>query len=189
MVDLIKMLRKTLFLLLLAFATVLAGCAQNGIRQITTNSNVKESSAVIVYGIKVEGDWKSPRFGIQLDEYSIESQAIAGNCFQFNRTEASVPSSQRSIEYFAFEVPPGYYVYSPFNGGQFHLDSQAFFAPKGGTVYVGDFIYRKDRVVVLRKDLDALKEAQGKSLPNIHGEISTAEALPVKRPMLFLCAP
>lgn len=183
------MLRKTLFLLLLAFVTLLAGCAQNSIRQITTNSNVKESSAVIVYGIKVEGEWNFPRFGIQLDEYSIENQSIAGNCFQFNRTKASVPSSQRSIEYFAFEVPPGYYVYSPFNGVQLHLDSQAFFAPKGSTVYVGDFIYRKNRFVVLHKDLDALKEAQGKSLPNIQGEISTAEALPVKRPMLFLCTP
>ena len=184
-----KMLRTSLFLSRLAFVAALVGCVQNGVRPLTTGSTAKEDSTVIVYGIKIEGDWRYPRFGIQLAEYSIEKQVMPGNCFQFNKTEASIPSSQTTIGYFAFEAPPGHYVYSPFNGAQLQLDSQAFSAPKGRTVYIGDFIYIKDRVVVLRKDLDALKAVQGKSLPSLPSEISSAKSLPVQQPKPFLCTP
>ena len=71
-----KMLRTSLFLSRLAFVAALVGCVQNGVRPLTTGSTAKEDSTVIVYGIKIEGDWRYPRFGIQLAEYSIEKQVM-----------------------------------------------------------------------------------------------------------------
>jgi hypothetical protein len=62
--------------------------------------------------------------------------------------------------YFSFDVAPGYYIYSAFNGAQLRdttLVSRAFVAPRGATVYIGDFVLDSNGGVGLRQDSDALR--------------------------------
>ena len=179
--------------LTIVFSTLLVGCVLNNVKPLPNGSFVGEGRAIVVYGVRVESnlDWAFPKFGVQLDEYDTKNQT-AGNCFQFNKLEAVVPSTPGATTYFAFDVSPGTYVYSVFNGAPLAYDSQqdaqAFVAIAGRIVYVGDFILQHRRVVV-RRDLDAFKKELGKSLPDLKGEIFLAEATVVKQPKPFLCTP
>jgi hypothetical protein len=77
---------------------------------------------------------------MELDEYDIKLQNISGNCLSFNKIEASVSSAVGKTMHFEFDVKPGYYICSIFNGAQSRdasLASQAFNVPEGAIVYVG----------------------------------------------------
>lgn len=145
--------------------------------------------AVVVYGISIEGGWDAPRFAVDLDEYSLKQQKISGNCWRFNRTEASVPAIPGTVQYFAFDVPTGHYAYSGFNSAPMSGSHNAFFVPRGKAVYFGVFVYTRDKIVELRRDLAAERKQINDALPKIKESIVLAETLPVQAPGMFLCAP
>ena len=174
---------------LIALPLALSGCVSNQVRPLPTGTATGPASAVVIYGVGVEGHWKHQRFGIELAEYDVEKQSLAGHCFRFNRMSATVPATPGAIHYFAFEVPAGNYVYSPFNSAAPTQDASAFSAPAARTVYIGDFVYASDDRVVLRREIDSLQRSRATELPGLKGEISLATATPVTPPRPFLCAP
>lgn len=190
------------YFLLFLVSALNAGCTINSTYLLPAGGPASANRAVIVYGVKVEGEWPHAGFTLQLDEYDIARQNITGNCFRFNRTEARVPPTPGPIHYFAFDVPPGYYVYSPFHATRLAGDVLAFEAPAGRTVYIGDFVLEKgpsaplarkhleqSQSVSLTRNLDAARSDIDKALPKSKGDIALAEATVVKKPFPFLCAP
>ena len=172
-----------------SMAAMLAGCTISSTVPLTAGGVPDAGRAVIVYGVGVEGQWPYPQYTVELAEYSMERQAITGNCFRFNRTEATVPSTPAGIRYFAFDVAPGSYVYSPMNGAQLSGDAVAFRVPAGRTVYIGDFIYGKDGRVTLAGNLDAERSAIRRALPATPEGLVPANTVPVAAPKPFLCTP
>ena len=90
---------------------LLAGCGLNSVDKLTPESRVNPGRAVLVYGVGMVGKWDAPMFSVTLDEYSIKDQNATGNCNVFNRADALISSTPGPVQYFAFEVPPGHYVY------------------------------------------------------------------------------
>jgi hypothetical protein len=173
----------------LATAAALAsGCTLNATAPLPTGHAPAAGRAVIVYGVGVEGRWPYPNYAVQLTEYSLERQAITGNCLRFNRVDATVPATMTGIRYFAFDVAPGSYVYSPMNGAQFGGAPVAFRVPAGRAVYLGDFIYGKDGRVRLTGNLVAESAAIRRALPATP-DLKPAATVPVAPPKPFLCTP
>lgn len=143
--------------------------------------------AIAIYGIDVEGDWRYPQFGVSIDEYSVERRAITGNCSRFNRIEGAVPQNAKAIQYFAFDVEPGYYIYSGFNAVSLQ-GKNTFSVPAGQVVYLGDFIYTRTGTVTLRRDFGPALPALVKAYPNLKEKIVLAETTSAV-PTMFLCAP
>ncbi len=181
--------RMAWFLITVLLSPLLTACALNSTKRLPHGAGVRDGRAIVVYGVAVEGNWSYPAFGVQLDEYRLSTQSVAGNCFQFNRTEATVPSAPHATRYFAFDVSPGHYVYSAFHTAPLAQGTQAFAAPAGRIVYVGDFVYTRDRVVVVRRDFEAPKRSISVALPDLKGDIAFAEAVSVLQPKPFLCSP
>jgi len=174
----------------LSMAAVLAaGCTLSSTIPLETGGAPRAGRAVIVYGVRVEGQWPYARYAVQLAEYSVERQAITGDCFRFNRVDAALPSTPAGIRYFAFEVPAGSWVYSPMNGAQFEGDPVAFRAPAGQAVYLGDFIYGKNGRVTRTGDLAAERAAIRQALPAVPADLVPAATIPVAAPKPFLCTP
>lgn len=148
-----------------------------------------DGSAVLVYGVKVIGEWRYPRFNVQLAEYDIKQQNITGNCFRFNRTEAEIPALPGGLEYFAFEVPAGRYGYSPFNGARLRGEYLSLDAPAGTATYVGDFVFGIEQSVVLTRDIERAKVAIRTRWPGMERELALANAVPARAPSPFLCTP
>lgn len=168
---------------------LLAGCVTNAVHQISPDSVAKSKHAVLVYGIAVEGKWGYPQFAVQLAEYSVKDQAGAGNCFVFNRAEATVPSTPGPVKYFAFEVPPGHYVYCAFNGTPVIGETLAFNAVEGRAAYIGDFVFNPTKHVELRRNSENLESALPWVFHGMNGKFNLAEAVQVRPPKMFLCAP
>lgn len=143
--------------------------------------------AVVVFGIAVEGAWNYPEFGVVIDEYNLEKKAITGNCWRYNRVHASVPKSSATVQLFAFDVAPGYYIFSAFNVVRFRGDN-TFFVPEGKVVYLGEFVYTADGTVVLRHRDAKTASVLTKKFPNLKENIVLAESR-VGVPTMFLCTP
>lgn len=143
--------------------------------------------ALVIYGVAVEGAWRYPEFGVSLDEFSIERHAITGDCWSFNRIQASVPKDSTTVQYHAFDVAPGYYIYSGFNAEGLR-GPNTFLVPESEVVYLGDFVYTTDDRVVLRRDISAALPALAKSYPKLTGKIVLAEIVSAA-PTMFLCTP
>ena len=174
----------------LALAALLtSGCTLNSTVPLATGGAPHAGRAVIVYGVGIDGPWVYPNFGVQLTEYSIDKQAITGNCFRFNRVDATMPSTTTGIRYFAFDVAPGTYVYSPMNGAQLKGEPVAFRAPAGHAVYLGDFVYGKDGRVTRGGNLDGEKSAIRQALPAVPDDLAVADTVVVAAPKPFLCTP
>ncbi len=174
------------------FPSLLVACVLNNVRALPTGSFVAEGRTIVVYGVGLEGNWDAIAFNVKLDEYNLKTQKATGNCFQFNRMDASVSSTPGPIHYFAFDVRPGAYVYGAFNSPLAcgtPCTAPAFEAPEGQIVYAGDFIYSGDHKVEVRRDLDAFNNARSKSLPDLRGEVVLAKMTPAQRPGVFLCSP
>lgn len=167
-----------------------AGCTLiNSVRPLPAGATPREGATVVVYGVGLQGTWAYPNLGIELDEYNLQTQAITGNCMQFTRMQASVPAAQGTTRYFAFDVAPGHYTYSPFNGAKYEGASVAFEVPAGRVVYIGDFVYGKNQRIELQRDLASVRPAIMQALPELGSEIVLAKTVPVSLPKLFLCAP
>lgn len=161
----------------------------NSVKILPAGDTPAGERAVVVYGVKVEGLWKYAKFSVQLAEYDLARQKITGNCFQFNRTEAVIASEPGEIKYFAFEVPPGYYVYSPFHLAGLSGEFLAFEAPEGRSVYIGDFVLEKNQSVSLHRERGAEENGIETTWPAFKRKISLANAVAVRRPFVFLCTP
>ena len=179
--------------LLLGLIAVLlsSGCALNlnSVESVSTAIQLGMDRAIVVYGVAVEENWGAPRFSVALDEYSVTQQKITGNCWRFNRMEASIPGTPGPIQYFAFEVPPGHFAYSGFSGVPLEGTPVAFVVPKNKIVYVGVFIYTQERKVILQRDFAAERSRISDALPEIKGHLVLAESLPVRSPGMFMCGP
>jgi hypothetical protein len=152
--------------------------------------NPKQDRGIAIVGVAVEGVWNYPQFSLSLDEYSLEKQAITGNCWRFNRMTASVPKETKSLQYFAFDLAPGYYTYSPFNLPNPHSEQvQGFHVPAGQITYIGNFIYTENKSIELRRNYPRIEAELKQAYPNIKSTVKLAETVLVKRPHLFLCAP
>lgn len=144
--------------------------------------------SMVVFGVGVEGIWEHPQFAVVLDEYDIGLQSITGNCWRYNKMEASVPKDSRAVQRFAFEVKPGHYSFSGFNPTKL-VGPNAFSVPAGQVVYLGDFIYSDEHTVVLRRNGDTTNNELLKGFPVTTDKITLAEAISVVAPQKFLCAP
>lgn len=186
-------LRQMQFIRLSRFSALLlvllSGCVMNSVHQLSPDSVAKSRQAVLVYGIQVEGHWDYPQFAVQLVEYSLKDQDGMGNCFTFNRAEATVPSTPGAVKYFAFEVPAGHYTYGAFNGVPLVGETLAFNAVAGRQSYIGDFVYTSARQVELRRNSEGYKSSLPEVFPGTRGKFMLAEAIPVRPPRPFLCMP
>lgn len=166
-----------------------AGCTINSVRPLPAPGTPAANHAVIVYGVRVEGSWEYSGFRIDLAEYDMPAQNIAGNCFRFNRTEVEVSPRPGKAKYFAFDAPAGYYVYSPFNGARLTGNFYAFEAPPGQTVYLGNFVLGENHLVTLERDFDKARNGINSALPELEGKSSLSKVTIVKTPHPFLCTP
>lgn len=66
--------------------------------------------AIVVVGAAAEGDWRPRPLTIQLYEYGMDRQSITGNCWRWNKLEATADGMRDGVEYFAFDVAPGFYA-------------------------------------------------------------------------------
>jgi hypothetical protein len=168
----------------LALTAALSGCVINGVRPYD-GGEAPPDRAVVVYGVTVAGAWNYPRFGVTLDHYDIGKQAITGNCFSFDRLETSVSAIPGPTQYFAFDAPPGHYIFSGFNSAMFAGRNLAFEARAGRAVYIGNFVLGDRATVTLERELrDSTRSAVAASLP-----LQPAPQVVAKPAMMFLCAP
>lgn len=173
-------------------AAALSGCLFNRVNPIPEGSTVSDRATVILYGVKFAGTWTAPRYAIGIDEYDLERQNITGNCWSYNHMRASVPATPGPTIYFAFEVPAGYYAYSPFSGMVSGLPSGksvAFSVPEGRATYLGDFTREADGRVMLGGDFDAMNRWVDANLPSLKRRVSEARTVPAAPPAWFLCSP
>lgn len=186
---------------------LLSGCVSiNNVNPLHENASLQKDQAIVIYGIGLEAAWTAPKFKVKLDEYNIGKQSITGNCTFYNRMEALVPSKAKNIEYFAFDVPSGYYTYSGFNVARLNSKKEidfisntyqpkkpdaykAYKASVNRISYIGDFIYTDAGYVVLRRDLDAVKATIKKKFPNLKQNIELADSVLISQPNVFLCTP
>src|ERR1700689_1033796 len=129
---------------LLAVCAIIPGCLLNSVHSISRASRTKPDAAhaIVVIGIGLDAAWPHTEFQLTFPEYSVERQRITGNCFHYNRIEATRPSSPAKVTYLAFEVPPNAYVYLDLIGAPLvpSTSGRAFIAPPGATVYFGDYV-------------------------------------------------
>lgn len=177
------------YVLLFVLSGLLSACGLNNVKKLNSDAAMSPDRSVIIYGIRVEGKWDATMFSVNLDEYDLQSQRITGNCFRFNRTEAMVPSTEKSTQYFAFEVHHGHFVVSPFINADRSISTTAFSAQKGNAVYIGTFLYDKNKKLILQRDFDRVARQLQNLFPRFRNIIKEPELVEVTRPSLFLCAP
>jgi hypothetical protein len=177
----------------LAIAALLqAGCAmKNAVTTVPPGTQqVAEGHSILVIGVGLEAQWDAPMFSVQLDEYDVAKQASAGNCWRYNRALAIVPSEPGVVRHVAFDVPAGHYAFSGFGAGRgLEGGPQAFAAPSGQVVHVGDFIYAPSGYLVLRRNLEAARASLASTSPELAKRISPASATTIKAPVGILCTP
>jgi len=190
--------RLVYFFTVLAAILILQSCALlNSTDRLWDGDTPFFNRTTIVYGVDVDVEgrwrltdvhWKYRTFGISVDEYDIEKQKITGNCWRYNHAQAIVSVDVPMPQYFAFDVPAGYYVQGAFNSPKVE-PSIAFAAPKGRVVYIGTFVYSKNRTLELNRDLEKAKNQIYSALPRLPKNIELADTVPVKPPYGFLCGP
>jgi hypothetical protein len=184
------------FLRLIAVVVICAtvpGCLQNSVQRITESRRAHPDSAhsIVVVGVGLEAAWPFAAFSLALDEYSFEKQDIAGNCFRYNHIQATRASNPAKVTYFAYEVPAGTYVYSPFNANAIlapATPATGFIAPPGRVVYFGDYVFVGNRTVELRRDIDAARLGVRSLIPG-DLPLDRAETAPVGHVYPFMCTP
>lgn len=185
-------------LIVVSIALPLQGCLLlNSIDPLQEGATPFLSRATLVYGVDVgaEGRWrltdthpKHRTFGISLDEYDIEKQEITGNCWRYNQANALVSVDVPMPQYFAFDVPAGYYVYGAYGWPEIER-SMAFFVPESKVIYIGTFVYSKNKALKLHRDLEKDKSKIFATLPKLPRNIELADTVAVKPPIGFLCTP
>ncbi|KQV88911.1 hypothetical protein [Pelomonas sp. Root1237] len=145
--------------------------------------------AIAVVGVTVDRPWRFERFGVVLDQYDVTQQKITGNCFSYNRIEVNAPGVPGPTRFFAFDVPPGPYIYSAFNGGRFAAKDQAFLLPAGRAMYIGNFVLGDNDSVTLRRDTAQDRAALAQALPKLVAQMETTPTVAATAAKPFLCTP
>ncbi len=177
-----------------AFAIVLSVPLLTGCLLLNDVSRVDEpvyrpssDRALVIVGVGLEGDWGYPKFPVRFIEYDMARKTTVGNCWRWNRLEAA---TSKQIEYFFFDVAPGYYAGS---GGNTVVRGETsplvFEVPAGRIVYLGDFIYARDQKIDLRRNVKAATEAMKNSPASAGSEVVVAKAVPVPALQMFVCTP
>jgi hypothetical protein len=178
---------------LLVACAVIPGCVLNSVHPITTAPRTKPDAAhaIVVIGIGLDVAWPYTEFTLILDEYSAEKQNITGNCFHYNRIEATRPSIPAKVTYLAYEVPANTYVYSGRNANATLAPSSmghAFIAPPGATVYFGDYVFVGNKTVEFRQDINAARSGALSLLPR-DAVLKPAEPTTAAHAPPVLCTP
>jgi hypothetical protein len=181
--------------IVLATVLFLQGCLLlNSTEHLWDGDTPFLNRTTIVYGVDVNVDasWRwidvnriTKTFGVSLAEYNLEKQKITGNCWRYNTAEALVSSDAAMPQYFAFDVPDGYFAFD----WPIIEPSIAFAAPKGRVVYIGTLVYTKNMTVELHRDLEKEKSHIFSALPKLPKNIELADTVPVTPPRGFLCVP
>ena len=180
---------------LLFVCAFIPGCLLNSVHSISRAPRMKPDSAhaLVVIGMGLDETWPSSEFHLTFPEYSVEKRKITGNCFHYNRIEATVPSNPAKVRYFAFEVPANIYLYL----STLHLVDanrapsqvgQAFIAPPGATVYFGDYVFIGNKTVEFQRDINAARAATKDLLPR-DAVLGLAELTTAPGARLFICTP
>jgi hypothetical protein len=151
------------------------------------------SHAIVVIGMGLDTTWPYPAFELTFPEYSAAKQSITGNCFHYNRIEATRPPTPAKVTYLAFEVPANTYVYMNTlnlvdSSQAAPLPENAFKAPAGGTVYVGDFVFVGHETVEFKRDIDAAQAAAKALLPR-GAVLKLADLTRAPGARMFICTP
>jgi hypothetical protein len=177
---------------LLVTCALASGCLLNSVRAITTAPRWRPDSGhtIVVIGIGLDATWPYKEFQLTFPEYSVEKQGISGNCFRYNRIEATRPSIPINVTYLAFEVSANVYVYldnpnlplapSPIG--------HAFKAPPGASVYFGDYVLTGNKTVEFRRDINAARAGAKKLLPR-GAVLELAESTTAPDAHMFMCTP
>nr|WP_315475464.1 hypothetical protein [uncultured Undibacterium sp.] len=183
------MKKTVVYFLLIALSSILSACGLNNVKKLNSDATINPYRSIIIYGIRVEGRWDAPMFSVDLSEYDLKLQAITGNCFRYNHTEAMIPSVAGNIHFFAFEVQSEHFVVSPFNTVHKSFSTTAFNAPKGKAVYIGTFLYDQKRTLNLQRDFEPVASQLQSHFPKIGNTLKISETLEVTHPRGFLCTP
>jgi len=180
---------------LLVVCAFIPGCLLNSVQSISRASRTKpdRDHAIVVIGMGLDETWPYSEFQLTFPEYSVEKQSITGNCFHYNRIEATVPSNPAKVRYFAFEVPANAYVYLSTLG---LVDAnrapspigQAFIAPPGATVYFGDYVFVGNKTTEFQRDINAARAATKELLPR-DAVLVPAEPTTAPGARMFICTP
>ncbi len=177
---------------LLVVCGVISGCLINSVHSITRAPQTKPDGAhaIVVIGMGLDVAWPYREFQLTFPEYSVETQGITGNCFHYNRIEATRPSIPSKVTYLAFEVPANVYVYLDNPNAPLAPSSvgHAFIAPSGGTVYFGDYVLVGEKTVQFRQDINAARAGVKALLPRAT-VLEPAEATTAPGAHMFLCTP
>jgi hypothetical protein len=178
---------------LLLVCAVIPGCLLNSVHPITTAPRTKPDSAhaIVVIGVGLDAMLPYTEFTLTLDEYSVEKRNITGNCFHYNRIDATRPPVPANVIYLAYEVPANAYVYSGRNVNAMLTPSstgRAFIAPPGATVYFGDYVYVGNKTVEFRRDINAARSGARPLLPR-DTVLEPAEPATAAHAPPLLCTP
>jgi hypothetical protein len=171
----------------------ISGCLLNSVHPIKHAHSEKPDAthAIVVIGIGLDVPWPYKEFSPVFDEYSLEKQNLTGNCFIYNRIEATRSSTPAPVSYFVFEVPASAYVYSDRNANARlppSPNASGFIAAAGKTVYVGDYVLVGTQSVELRRNLEAARDATKRLIPH-RAVLEAAQAVTPPRGHGFLCTP
>jgi hypothetical protein len=177
---------------LLITCALVPGCLLNSVRRITTAPRASPDSghAIVVIGIGLDVAWPYTELQLTLPEYSVEKQSITGNCFHYNRIEATRPSIPSKVTYLAFEVPANAYVYLDLMDTALVSSpmGHAFIAPAGSTVYFGDYVFVGNKTVEFRRDINAARAGASELLPH-DAQLVLAESTAAPGAHMPLCTP
>jgi hypothetical protein len=177
---------------LLITCALVPGCLLNSVRPITTEprSSTDSDRAIVVIGMGLDTTWPYTEFQLTLPEYSVKKQGMTGNCFHFNRIEATRPSIPAKVTYLAFEVPANAYAYPDFADAipGSSLVGSAFIAPPRSTVYFGDFVFVGNKTVEFRRDINAARAGARRLLPP-NAVLELAESTAAPGAHIPLCTP
>jgi hypothetical protein len=175
----------------LAVCAVIPGCLLNSVQSITSVPRTKPDTghAIVVIGIGLDVMWPYKEFQLTWAEYSVENQSITGNCFRYNRIDATRQSIPAKVTYLAFEVPANVYGYldNPNVPLASSPTGRAFKAPPGATVYFGDYVFLGNKTIEFRQDIAAarvgarallprdtpLEPAEQTTVTHVHGPLCT----------------
>ena len=180
---------------MLVVCAFIPGCLLNSVHSISRAPRTKpdRAHAIVVIGMGLDVTWPYSEFQLTLPEYSLEKQSITGNCFHYNRIEATRPPTPAKVTYLVFEVPANAYMFlNALDIVDAHQApspiGHAFVAPPGATVYFGDYVLAGNKTVEFRRDIDAARTAARDLLPH-NAVLELAESTTAPGARMFICTP
>jgi hypothetical protein len=175
--------------MIVGLITQLSACLMNSVRRLDHGGVPQVDTSVIVYGVRLDTAWSAPQMMFGVDAYDIEKQAIKGDCWHLDRAQVSVSGVPDAMQYFAFEVPAGHYVFGAWSTVALTTQERVFYAPKSETVFLGNFIYTANQKIEIQRELVTTKPEILAALPKTNPTISLAPAQATSQVKLFMCTP